>query len=54
MENRIAFARKQRIKRHAALRDHVLEGTSFELVGDKYVTLIGRQLIERVLQSLQQ
>ena len=54
MQNRIAFAREQRIERHTAFRHHFLEGAPVKLVGDKYLTLIRRQLIERILQGLEQ
>ncbi|CAN0641034.1 hypothetical protein BCEP27_10657 [Burkholderia cepacia] len=54
MQDRIAFAREQRIERNAALRGHLLEGTAFQFVRDKHLALIRRQLVERILQGFEQ
>lgn len=53
MQDRIAFASEQRIERDTALCGHFLEGPALQLVGDKYLTLIRRQLVERILQGLE-
>jgi len=43
MQNRIAFAREERIHAHPGLGRHLLEAASFEFMSHKHLTLVRRE-----------
>src|SRR6185312_6782704 len=53
MQDRVAFARKQRIHAHAGVGRNFLETSSFQLVRDKCLALFLRQFVERQLDLIQ-
>src|SRR3989454_6821594 len=53
MQHRIAFAGEQRVHAHAGLGGHLFEAAPFQLVRDKHVALLLRQLVDRQLEFLE-
>src|SRR5437870_5684651 len=53
MQHGIAFAREQRVHAHAGLSGHLLETTPFQLVRNKHLVLLLRQLVDRQLEFLE-
>jgi hypothetical protein len=53
MQHRIALARQQRIHTHAGLGGHLLESTPFQLVRDKHLALLRRQLVDGQLEFIE-
>src|SRR5207253_5409196 len=47
MQHRIAFAGEQRVHAHAGLGGHLLEAAPFQLVCNKHLALLLRQLVDR-------
>ena len=54
MQHRIAFAREQRIHAHAGLGGDLLEAAPFQLVRNKHLALLLRQLVDRQLEFIEQ
>src|SRR5262249_24344135 len=54
MQDCAMLTRKQRIHTHARLLGNLLEAVTHQLVGDEYLALLLRQLVEGLLQFLQQ